>query len=75
MRKRYTVLREGQAASPPQCDEAANGDENKVGECNAMTYQLQAATAKFECEAYRHSFTCLTLKVLASNSPAPSLRT
>lgn len=47
------------------CDVAAGNDWDKKGKCNEMaTRELVAARAPSECNAYRASFTCLTLKVL-----------
>jgi hypothetical protein len=52
------------------CDVAAGDDWNKKGICNQMaTRELVGARARSECNAYRASFTCLTLKVLDSSSP------
>ncbi len=47
------------------CDAAAGGDWEKKGKCNEMANrELQAIHKRSECEAYRKSFTCLTLKIL-----------
>jgi hypothetical protein len=52
------------------CDVTAGSDWNKKGKCNEMaSRELGKAQAGSECEAYRRSFTCLTLKVLDSASP------
>lgn len=52
------------------CDVAAGSDWNKKGKCNEMaTRELVSIRARSECEAYRKSFTCLTLKVLDAKSP------
>ena len=52
------------------CDVAAGDDWDKKGKCNLMaTRELEAIRKRSECEAYRKSFTCLTLKVLDSKSP------
>ncbi|HET7272106.1 MAG TPA: hypothetical protein VFI90_13595 [Rubrobacter sp.] len=52
------------------CDVAAGSDWDKKGKCNEMaTRELVAIRARSECEAYRKSFTCLTLKVLDAKSP------
>jgi hypothetical protein len=53
-----------------ECDVAAGGDWDKKGKCNEMaTRELVAVRARSECEAYRKSFTCLTLKVLDAKNP------
>ncbi len=52
-----------------ECDVAAAGDDKKEGECNALANKLLSPVDRFECEAYRKSFTCLTLKLLDSKSP------
>jgi hypothetical protein len=53
-----------------ECDKAAGSNWDKKGQCNAMaSRELQAIRNRSECEAYQKSFTCLTLKVLDSNSP------
>ena len=53
-----------------ECDVAAGNDDAKKGKCNQMaTRELSAARARSECNAYRVSFTCLTLKVLDPASP------
>lgn len=52
------------------CDVAAGKDWDKIEKCNEMaTHELNKITKFSECEAYRKSFTCLTLKVLDSSSP------
>ena len=52
------------------CDKAAGDDWEKRGKCNEMANrELTAPHAAWECEAYRKSFTCLTLKVLDPSSP------
>jgi hypothetical protein len=52
------------------CDVAAGNDWDKKGKCNQMaTRDLGEIRARSECEAYRKSFTCLTLKVLDASSP------
>ncbi len=52
------------------CDVAAGNDWDKKGKCNEMaTRELNKINRFSECEAYRKSFTCLTLKVLDSSSP------
>jgi hypothetical protein len=52
------------------CDVAAGNDWNKKGKCNEMaTRELVSIRARSECEAYRKSFTCLTLKVLDAKNP------
>ena len=52
------------------CDVAAGNDDKKKGQCNVMaTRELGAARTRSECNAYRASFTCLTLKVLEPSSP------
>jgi hypothetical protein len=57
-----------------ECDVAAGSDWDKKGKCNEMaTRELAAIHKRSECEAYRKSFTCLTLKVLDSNSPCSKL--
>jgi hypothetical protein len=51
------------------CDVAAGNDDKKKGQCNIMaTREMTAARARSECNAYRASFTCLTLKVLDPSS-------
>jgi hypothetical protein len=51
------------------CDVAAGNDWDKKEKCNQMaTRELGEIRARSECEAYRKSFTCLTLKVLDSTS-------
>ena len=53
-----------------ECDVAAGGDWDKKGKCNEMaTRELAAVRARSECEAYRRSFTCLTLKILDAKNP------
>lgn len=53
-----------------ECDVAAGGDWDKKGKCNEMaTRELAAVRARSECEAYRKSFTCLTLKILDAKNP------
>jgi hypothetical protein len=53
-----------------ECDVAAGNDWGKKGKCNAMaTRELNEPLSRWECEAYRKSFTCLTFKILDSNSP------
>jgi hypothetical protein len=53
-----------------ECDVAAGNDWDKKGKCNEMaTRELAAIQKRSECEAYRKSFTCLTLKFLDSNGP------
>jgi hypothetical protein len=53
-----------------ECDVAAGNDWEKKGKCNEMANRdLAAIQKRSECEAYRKSFTCLTLKVLDSKSP------
>jgi hypothetical protein len=53
-----------------ECDVAAGSDWEKKGKCNEMaSHDLAAIQKRSECEAYRKSFTCLTLKVLDSKSP------
>lgn len=52
------------------CDVAAGKDWDKKEKCNEMaTNELEKIRKFSECEAYRKSFTCLTLKVLDSSSP------
>lgn len=52
------------------CDVAAGSDWDKKGKCNEMaTRELAAVRARSECEAYRKSFPCLTLKVLDAKNP------
>ncbi len=52
------------------CDVAAGSDWDKKGNCNEMaTRELSEIRSRSECEAYRRSFTCLTLKILDSQSP------
>ena len=52
------------------CDVAAGNDWNKKEKCNEMaTRELVSIRARSECEAYRKSFTCLTLKVLDAKNP------
>ncbi len=52
------------------CDVAAGDDWDKKGKCNLMaTRELMEANRSSECEAYRKSFTCLTLKVIDPSSP------
>jgi hypothetical protein len=52
------------------CDVAAGSDWDKKGKCNEMaTRELASVRARSECEAYRKSFTCLTLKVLDAKDP------
>jgi len=52
-----------------ECDKASAGNPEKEGDCNALATKLLAPVDRMECEAYRKSFTCLTLKVLNSASP------
>jgi hypothetical protein len=53
-----------------ECDVAAGSDWDKKGKCNEMaTRELAAVRARSECEAYRKSFTCLTLKILDAKNP------
>jgi hypothetical protein len=52
------------------CDVAAGSDWDKKGKCNEMaTHEMSEIRSRSECEAYRKSFTCLTLKILDSQSP------
>jgi hypothetical protein len=52
------------------CDNAAGDDERKKGECNALSNSmLPQIKAQTECNAYRASYTCLTLKETNSKSP------
>ena len=51
------------------CDVAAGNDWDKKGKCSEMaTRELADFRNHSECEAYRTSFTCLTLKILDSTS-------
>jgi hypothetical protein len=53
-----------------ECDVSAGTDWDKKGKCNQMaTRELAEIHNRSECEAYRQSFTCLTLKVLDTTSP------
>jgi hypothetical protein len=53
-----------------ECDVAAGNDWDKKGKCNELSNrELGAIHNRSECEAYRQSFTCLTLKVLDPTSP------
>ncbi len=52
------------------CDVAAGKDWDKKEKCNEMaTHELNKINKLSECEAYRKSFTCLTLKILDPSSP------
>lgn len=54
------------------CDMAAGNDPEKSGQCNLMwnqTVNKPGQLQTWECEAYRKSFTCLTLKILDAKSP------
>jgi len=52
------------------CDVAAGDDWDKKGKCSEMSNkELPFMVNKSECKAYRKSYSCLTLKLLDSNSP------
>jgi hypothetical protein len=52
------------------CDVAAGDDWQKKGRCNDLANkELAAIQKRSECEAYRASFTCLTLKILDAANP------
>jgi hypothetical protein len=52
------------------CDVAAGNDPKKQGECTLLSNrELLRIQAQTECNAYRTSFTCLTLKLLDPDSP------
>ncbi len=53
-----------------ECDVVAGTDWTRKERCNELSNRiLPAIRAKTECNAYRQSFTCLTLKLLDSASP------
>lgn len=55
-----------------QCDVAAGNDSKKLAQCNLLAneeWTRKGRWHRWECEAYRKSFTCLTLKILDSKSP------
>jgi hypothetical protein len=52
------------------CDVAAGNDDAKQGECNRLSNsKLPKVQQDTECNAYRVSYTCLTLEALDSKGP------